>query len=181
MKKEKGCNQKIDVTWIILGGPSPYGLKLGLSDTVEVKRVLNKEGGLITNEDRKGPPTLVWHVTKLRMEHLVLSKFWFYEGILFGVEYRFNSSLDKKEFKLTVEKLESHYGPYTKYIEPNKMEAGQAYWKIGDQEVELIVQRVSDTMSLQYCHIPKALEAEQSEKEATLPKVRKKMQVEDGL
>ena len=48
-------------------------------------------------------------------------------------------------------------------------------------EVELIAPRVSEGMSLHYHHVPKAIEAEQWARGASLPDQRRRIKIEEGL
>jgi hypothetical protein len=165
---EKNKNKTGGPTIFILNlnSPQPFGLILGKSEKYETGQAVEKEGGRRLADRRLRPATSVVDVEGLQIEHLHLSQFWFYLNVLFAITYRFQVSLDKKEFHLTFEKLKNQYGYPIKYTKPHKAEAGLALWKFGELEVELNVSSVSEYMCLEYRHLPLFIKA--AEEEASL-------------
>ena len=151
----------VDVSLFLIqtSGPQPFGLTLGEAEKGEAKKTVEREGGKWFEDERKHPATSKVKIYGLPIEHLVESEFWFFENVLFAVNYVFSVSLDQKEFNELMEKLKTRYGCPIKFTAPLYKETGAALWKFGDVEVELAAPRMSEKIYLEYRHLPLAQEA----------------------
>lgn len=157
----------------------PFGLEFGKHSKKEVEDILKGEGGKlykkgyriikgdIVNPDVEG---LVFK--DLPIKNLTEAVVWFYNDMLFELEYKFPLSMSKDEFYIMYEQLTSKYGKPAKYVEPTLAD-GIALWRKKDIEIKLIAPWTSWTMQLTYTHIPLSKKASLSDDEVIKKATRK--------
>lgn len=149
--------------------PKPFGLTLGKTTKDEALVNLRKEGGKQINSGYRiikgeihNPSIEGYYFKNLPLENLQNASFWFFEGVLFQINYEFPLSMSKEEFYVLYNQLSSKYGKPAKYVKPYLAD-GLALWKFKEIEMKLLAPWVSSKMYLIYTHIPLSKKADLSD------------------
>lgn len=136
--------------------PQPFGLKLGISTKEDVLNMVKSEGGKVVGSgyrvikgDIVNPNIEGIEVEKLPVDNLSTATFWFYQKKLFKIDYSFPLSMNKEEFYILSQLLQTKYGKPSRFIKPY-LSDGVAEWNFGDIKVKLVAPWVSWNMYLIY-------------------------------
>lgn len=167
--------------------PRPFGLILGKSSLQETRTVIEREGGKITNEgsrvidgDMVNPRVTGLEVEGLPVAELENANFWFFNGTLMEVDYRFPGSMDKSEFYRLSDQLKEKYGKPASYRAPN-LANGLAVWKSRGVEVRLSVAWVGSVTNVTYLSPALAAKASTDDKRVYAQQTKEKVKGQKGL